>query len=236
MKTLLVFFVATVLHEFAFAADITLTGGRVLKDATVMSQTPRTVIVKHAAGLSSVAKELLPLELQARYPVDEAAAQIADERAARALEALRDAEQAETERRTKYFAQTDDPATEQVTAEKTQAAEVEQRKVEQQADGNRIKARRLVERYFEERYCVGSETTNCSATVAEFRPLNGRSGPWFLAGTATVAISYWSTPVDDSIPQVGVNGIRPPDAVVTRDFEAIFTADSPDPKISVSVR
>jgi hypothetical protein len=63
----------------ATAAEIPLADGRVLHDATIRSQTPRTVIIKHTGGLCSVAKELLPPELQARYPVAEAAAREADE-------------------------------------------------------------------------------------------------------------------------------------------------------------
>ena len=68
-------------------ADITLRDARVLRDARIVSQTPRNVTVRHAGGLSSVAKTLLPAELQAKYPVDEAAAQAADDKARLAREA-----------------------------------------------------------------------------------------------------------------------------------------------------
>lgn len=51
------------------AADLTLTDGRVLKDASIVSQSADKVTVKHAAGLASVAKATLPTELRAKYPV-----------------------------------------------------------------------------------------------------------------------------------------------------------------------
>ena len=69
------------LFSYLHGADITLRDARVLKDARIVSQTPRNVTVRHAGGLSSVAKTLLPAELQAKYPVDEAAAQAADDKA-----------------------------------------------------------------------------------------------------------------------------------------------------------
>jgi hypothetical protein len=65
-------------RSLSFATDLTLTDGRVYKNATIMSQTPLTVIVKHSAGLSSVSKNILPPELRTRYPADETAARDAE--------------------------------------------------------------------------------------------------------------------------------------------------------------
>jgi len=98
MKMISVIFVMAVMSTATFAADITLKDGRVLKGATVVSQTPRKVTIKHDAGLGSVAKELLPPELQAQYPVDETAARKADEKAIVAREAALITRKAETER------------------------------------------------------------------------------------------------------------------------------------------
>lgn len=69
------------------SADITLRDTRVLKDAQIVSQTPLNVTIRHSGGLSSVAKTLLPAELQSKYPVDEAAARAADLRLQQARQA-----------------------------------------------------------------------------------------------------------------------------------------------------
>ena len=58
----------------AFAEDIAITEGRTLKDAKILSQSPASVMIKHAEGLSQVAKKVLPEALREKYPVDEAAA------------------------------------------------------------------------------------------------------------------------------------------------------------------
>lgn len=68
----------------ASAADLTLTDGRTFRDASIVSQSPRKVVIKHADGLSGVEKTLLPAELSARYPIDEAAAREAERRSAEA--------------------------------------------------------------------------------------------------------------------------------------------------------
>ncbi len=68
----------------ASAADVTLTDGRTFHDATIVSQTPRKVVIKHARGLSGIEKTLLPADLRAAYPFDEAAARAAERQAAEA--------------------------------------------------------------------------------------------------------------------------------------------------------
>lgn len=77
----------------AQAADIVLKDSRVLKEARIVSQTPRNVTVRHAGGLSSVPKILLPEELLAKYPVDEVAAKASEARAAEARAARHAEEQ-----------------------------------------------------------------------------------------------------------------------------------------------
>ncbi|ATC64081.1 hypothetical protein CMV30_09015 [Nibricoccus aquaticus] len=68
----------------ASAAKITLTDGRTFHDATIVSQTPRKVVIKHTHGLSGIEKTLLPTDLRAAYPFDEVAAREADRQAAEA--------------------------------------------------------------------------------------------------------------------------------------------------------
>lgn len=51
------------------AADLQLTDGRLLRDATITSQSATSVTVRHAGGLASVPKAALPADLRAQYPV-----------------------------------------------------------------------------------------------------------------------------------------------------------------------
>ena len=80
------------------AADLTLTDGRTFRDASVMSQTPLTVVIKHAEGLSSVPKTALPPEFAVRYPIDEAAAREAEAQAIVARAKAQEFHQAEAKR------------------------------------------------------------------------------------------------------------------------------------------
>ncbi|MGC4073771.1 MAG: hypothetical protein QM760_14925 [Nibricoccus sp.] len=95
--SLLVLGLALVCHA-GHAADLTLTDGRVFHDASVLSQTPRTVVIKHTDGLSGVSKTLLPADLSVRYPIDEAAALAADQQATAARIRAQEFHKAEAER------------------------------------------------------------------------------------------------------------------------------------------
>lgn len=59
----------------ARAEDITLTDGRTLRDATIISQAPMHITVRHSGGLMQVAKNILPEHLRTTYPPDKAAAE-----------------------------------------------------------------------------------------------------------------------------------------------------------------
>ena len=231
MKTTPFLLLALALAAGAAAADLPLADGRVLKDATIVSQTPRTVIVKHAGGLGSIAKGLLPAELQVRYPLDEAAAREADERAVRATEAAREAEQAEAERRAKLRSQLEDRTAEQRTA----AKQTEQREEERQTAVHRAKAERLVR----------DALRDGIVSVDEFRSVNGCAGPWVLTGTVTVTsyaeIRTYCDEVNVSpgnIPYYRWPGMEEaqrlqPRSSYTRSFEAIYSLDGPTPAISL---
>jgi hypothetical protein len=74
MSSILRAFCASVFIPAALtAADLTLRDGRTLRDYRILSQSPSTVTVRHAAGLAKVDKAQLPDELAAQYPVDPAA-------------------------------------------------------------------------------------------------------------------------------------------------------------------
>ena len=71
---------SVVISSALSAADLALRDGRTLRDYRILSQSPGTVTVRHAAGLAKVDKAQLPPELAAQYPVDPAA--VASERQA----------------------------------------------------------------------------------------------------------------------------------------------------------
>ena len=231
MKAVWFSFLLVPLANAVPAMDLPLADGRVLKDATILSQTPRTVIVKYAGGLGSVAKDLLPTELHESYPLDEAAAREADERAVRATEAAREAEQDEAERRAKLRSQLEDRTAEQRTA----AKQTEQREEERQTAVHRAKAERLV------RDALGDGIVSFD----EFRSVNGHTGPWILTGTVTV-ISYSEIRTycdemsvsSDNTPYYRWPGMEEaqrsqPRSSYTRSFEAVYSADGPTPTISI---
>jgi len=97
MKTLLLCALSVLCGSILSAADLILTDGRVLHDATIVSQSPASVTVRHAAGLASIPKTTLPADLQAQYPVSAPTAPSAvkpDADKAARIAAVRAAEQA----------------------------------------------------------------------------------------------------------------------------------------------
>lgn len=85
LKTAVVVTGALASAALAVAADFALKDGRVLRQATILKQDPTTVTVRHAEGITQVAKAQLPDAMAADYPVDaEAATTAAAEQAARA--------------------------------------------------------------------------------------------------------------------------------------------------------
>ncbi len=189
MKTIRFIFVAATMSIATFAADITLNDGRVFKDAFVTSQTPRKVTIKHANGLSSVGKELLSTELQAKYPINEAAARAADEKASIAREAALNARKAETERLARVRTEREATAIAYEADQVKEAAQNASQSATATAD-----ARKLAERYFEKDYSgLPSGSRSANVTINEIRPVDGVSGRWFVTGRAVIRISSSTT-------------------------------------------
>ncbi len=185
MKTIRFILVAATMSSATFAADIMLKDGRVLKDASVTSQSPLKVTIKHASGLSSVGKELLPSDLQAQFPVNEAAARAADEKALVAREAALKARKAESERLARIRTEREETAK---AYEVDQAKEAAQNA--RQAASVKADAQRLTERFFEKDYSwlpSGSRTAN--VTIDHVSPVDGIPGRWFVTGRAVINIS-----------------------------------------------
>jgi len=203
----------------AFAADISLPDGRVFKDASIMSQTPRKVTIRHAAGLSSVGKELLPPELQAKYPVDEAAAHEADRQAAVARDAAKEFEKNEAERVARLRAERG-----QTVAANTANAEREAAREEARyADVEREATERAIH-YFQYEYNPGNNSASafdCSVTLSEVRPVEGWAGRWFVRGRGF--IKYYQSQGRTLTSQ-------------TRDFEAYYYKDGHKTSFEVTLR
>lgn len=174
MKTPIALALALALAALASASDITLSDGRTLRDATVVSASAGRVCIRHPGGFVQVDKKLLTGDLAERYPADASATAREDSRlAADAQEkAERDARAAEQIRtvqrsRSSYSASSDEPA-EDLTAEQIKSA-----------------ARDYAQSYFE-RDQPGSTnswsfTANCD--VSEPEPMAGWVDQWRVSGS-----------------------------------------------------
>jgi hypothetical protein len=164
----------------ALAADLTLTDGRVLKDAVIRSQTPLTVIVKYSAGLASVAKQLLPPELSAQYPADEAAARELALKAERARAQAREIELAEIDRLTRA----------RLLRQKATELETSQPAVKGGASEDpRKDVQKRAENYFKTEYdpvARAKNVSNVTVTFAEFGLINGWDKRWSMRGKCDV--------------------------------------------------
>lgn len=232
---------AMLLAAAATAADIALEDGRVLQDATIRSQTPRTVVIKHASGLSSVAKTLLPGALRAQYPVDEAAALEADRLAAVGRENEAALRRAETERL--EFAREE---------ARRNAGAAEAREAEEAELGARELARvetaaiQATEAYFLDDYERSSiyERT-CDVTATGIRPVPGWPKRWTLTGRAVIRRYRPERPEDvlrrphPDMTAKQIRRARERERFVNlemREFEATYSTDGEKPSIDVTLR
>jgi hypothetical protein len=169
-----VIFAIAALATIATGTDLALRDGRVLSDARIVAQTPRTVVVRQPGGLVAVDKALLPPDQAALYPVDEVAAWEADRQAAAALAALAAGEKAAVDRAAQAHKQ------EREVRLATAARQAEETMV-------REKAAVLAKAYFEDRLRLrGGLMTWCHITIAECLPVEGAEGRWSLAGRAFI--------------------------------------------------
>lgn len=184
MKSTIPFLVVSLLCITVRAADLTLTDGRVLKDATITSQTPRNVTIKHAAGLSAVAKTLLPAELQTQYPVDEVAAKTDEEKNRKARIRAQEIEQAEYQRSLK------------LQAERAKTAKFNRRApIETEADRRdrlnnaRSEVQSRAEHYFKTEYPLATTAKNIGSlkvSIVSIQPVEGWTNRWIVRGKCEV--------------------------------------------------
>ena len=172
MKTPIALVFALAIAALASAADITLTDGRTLRDAVVVSASAGRVCIRHPGGFVQVEKRLLTGELAERYPADAGGtaredARLSADAQAQAERDARVAEQIRTARRSAPASSYDEPAADQSTERIKEAA------------------REYAQTYFE-RAQPGSTnswsfTANCD--VSEPEPMAGWVDQWRVSGS-----------------------------------------------------
>jgi len=228
----------------AWAEDIALKDGRVLANASIVSQGPRTVTIKHAAGLTAVNKAQLSSELQIRYPIDEAAARKAEQRAEADRAAAQQAAAAEKERTALLRAQHEVTSTAQEIAAAKDAAELAARQ-----ESVKSGARAAALSYFEQEYSPVPRTTpKVEVTINEFRPVEGWSGRWLVKGQALIRrykdhevelnLLYASRPADIAGQDRRIQQIRSLESDHTNeivDFECTYPTDGSAPSFDIKL-
>jgi len=246
-------FAFVLLYGSAFATDLELADGRVLKDAKIISQTPRTVTIGHTEGLISVSKTILPPELRTRYPIDESAARESDLRAAQALKKAAELQRNEIERVARVREQREETAAfnEHVATAKiaSEATKYELARCEVQT---------RAEAYFNNEYEPVAHANNVNqakVTISDLHLIEGWDNRWFVSGRCAVTCfqvvkeyPYYSREqILESARLDNENKIKgqtidytPHDVTQyttqTRDFEAVYSAEGPTPTFELSLR
>ena len=228
------------------AADVTLTDGRVLRNATICSQTPLTVTIKHAAGLCSVSKKLLPPELAARYPPDEAAARENALKAEQARAKAQALESAEAERVAREHARSEASAAVMASQPVRQAAEAKTKYESVRAD-----AQARAEAYFNTEYEPVTQARNISSvrvSILECRLVEGWNNRWFVRGKCDVQsyeiVKIYPYYLPHEIQENSRLGQpldytpvdTPQYTTQTRIFEADYSTENGDPTFDLTLR
>lgn len=232
-----------------FADDLTLTDGRVLKDATIVSQTPRTVTIRHATGLSSVAKTLLPVEFQAKYPVDEVTARISDQRNQQARIRAIELEQAEYQRSLKLQAEREK------TAKANERASIdEEASRRDRLNSARSDIEQRAEKYFKTEYPLVTSAKNLGSikiTLSDLQLIEGWDNRWIARGKCDIqyngeVVKVYPTHSSDTVRAYGEAGrlheldYKPYETTQysqkIQEFEAIYNAESAEPTFELTLR
>ena len=178
---LLVSFAVLLCPWCAMADDIVLIDGRAFKDAVVFSQTPATVTIKYADGLVAVGKELLPPELRARYPIDEAGLREEERKAELSRKAAKE-QAAAAERQERAQKKREEQP---LVREKTESAAAATEPGQYAEIERAVKERAFL--YFKYEYNPGNSSAtswNTEVVISEVRPVEGAPGRWFVRGRA----------------------------------------------------
>jgi len=236
MKMTLFIFLAVMVTISVFAADIVLKDGRVLKDAVVKSQAPRTVTIKHADGLSSVAKTLLPPDLLAQFPLDEMAGQEADKRATVGREAALAYQKSEAERVARVLQERQTSA---AMAEASQAND--ETHLKNELASVKAEAKPLAEHYFQNQYGQNSQDgLTCEVTILEVRRAEGWPNRWFVIGQAV--LRRYPSQRTRNTQGMSAKEIQRADTLEglqnseSHSFEGYYTTEGKEPSINISLR
>ena len=155
--------------------DLQLTNGRTYKAASVVSDSPIRLTIRHAGGLAQIEKRHLPAELQARFPADTAAhekaeREAAERRAAAAAEWERT--RPEREARAKRVA-----AEQRQRAAHNAAVEAEERtRAASRQGGAEATVQRAVENYFRTTWRPGSNAVTITDMVVTLDTVEAKAG------------------------------------------------------------
>lgn len=249
MKTRHALVASLLFSTFAFATDLTLTDGRVLKDANIISQTPRTVTIKHASGLSSIAKPLLPPELKTKYPVDEAAAKLAEEKNQQARIRAQELEQAEYQRSLKLRAEREK------TAKANERAPIdEEDNRRDRLNSARSDMQGRAEKYFKTEYPLVTSAKNIGTIkviLVDLQLIEGWNNRWVARGKCEIqyngeTVKVYPTYPAETVRTYGEAGrlqeldYKPYETTQysqkTQEFEAIYNAESTEPTFELTLR
>lgn len=225
--------VALVMSVAGQAAEIVLQDGRVLKEASVKSQTPRNVIIRHAGGLASVAKVLLPADLQAQYPVTEVAAVQTEDKTDRVREG---AKRAETKRPALPRPMGGDPSVAPAVPDRKPVSE------NGAVHSVQVAAASVIKSYFEQtRWSPGARRV-CVVKIESIRPVEGWPGRWLVIGSA-VTDRFREQKREIANPEkLSAPALRRAEYEANhlgreiQGFEAYYSTEQSQPSITISVR
>jgi hypothetical protein len=236
MKSLVIC-AAALMVSSAFATTVSLSDGRSFADAQIISETPTTVVIKHADGLSSVSKKLLPPALQEKHPIDEAAAVANEKKSAAAREASLKARNEERERSAKLLAQRYADVAERQALEKKAIADKNAETARAQAS-----AQRSLESYFRDKFSwnPGSQRT-VDVTIREIRPADGWPNRWVVSGSVLIR-NHVPSPTRINTEGMSAKEIRRAEyragktSIDFREFTADYSTEGGSPSLNVSLR
>jgi hypothetical protein len=174
--------------EFTALGDITLTDGRVFREAVFVSENPLRITVRHSEGLAQIEKAKLPDDLLARYPIDREAA---ERELAEAAERKARIEREREELREKELRRAREVRALQQSSAAHNAAVAERDAIrEASAEENaRRAAQSGAENYFRTTWRPGNNAiaiTDLVVTLDEISPRPGWPGQWSFSGVGYI--------------------------------------------------
>lgn len=169
----------------ARADTIVLTDGRSFNDAQIVSQSPMTVTVRHAAGFVQIQKSLLPEALRAKYPADPAAAAAAAQQEKERREAEARQKQEAAEKKVAAPAEPAEPAKEPPAVPAVSDAEVAARAKSTAHDRALSAAYDHFYKWRPSYESIRIDSLQLKIDTLDQRPAG--SGPWTFTGSGSIS-------------------------------------------------